>query len=151
MSSPSNQPFECRWRPSGLLLALYLAVQALALAAILLSAAPPWLQFSCVLLGLAHAWYVLPRGILLSSPQAWCGLRHEESGWYLWNEQQGWQSVQLLPDSLALPLVVILRFRLSGQRFASSVCVPRDSLPHEQHRRLRVRLKFSRRRWMAPE
>lgn len=151
MSSPSNQPFECRWRPSGLLLALYLAAQVLALAAILLSAAPLWLQVICLLLGFVHAWYVTPHGILLSSRRAWCGLRHDQFGWHLWSEQQGWQAVQLLPDSLALPLVVVLRFRLPGRRFARSVCVPRDSLPHEQHRRLRVRLKFSRRRWAAPE
>jgi len=32
-----------------------------------------------------------------------------------------------------------------------SICVPRDSQAADVHRRLRVRLKFSRRRWLAPE
>ena len=151
MSSPSNQSFECRWQPSNWLLALYLAVQALALAAVLLSAAPLWLQLIALLFSLAHALWVLPRGILLSTRDAWCGLRHDAAGWHLWNERQGWQAVQLLRDSLALPLIVVLRFRVPGRRLASSICVPRDALPPEQHRRLRVRLKFSRRRWAAPE
>jgi toxin CptA len=134
-----------------LLLAFYLAAQALALVAILLSATPFWLQLACLLLCLVHAAYVLPLSVLLSSRNAWRGLRHDEAGWHLWSEQQGWQPAQLLPDSLALPLIVVVRFRLPGRRFPCSVCVPRDALPREQHRRLRVRLKFSRRRWAAPE
>ncbi|WP_313138212.1 protein YgfX [Stutzerimonas nitrititolerans] len=150
MSSPSNSPFECQWQPSGLLLTFYIAAQVLALAAILTSAAPVWLQLICLLSCLAHAGYVVPRSVLLSRRGSWRGLRHDEDGWHLWNQQQGWQPIQLLPDSLALPLVVVLRFRLPGRRCADSICIPRDALPREQHRRLRVRLKFSRRRWAAP-
>ncbi|MBE7375873.1 protein YgfX [Pseudomonas lopnurensis] len=151
MSSPSRQPFECHWRPSGLLLALYLAVQGLALAAIVLSPAPLWLRLACLLFCLVHASRVLARGALLSHPDAWRGLRHDERGWQLWSEKHGWQPVQLLPESLALPFVVILRFRPAGRRFACGVCIARDALPHDQHRRLRVRLKFSRSRWAAAE
>jgi toxin CptA len=150
VSSLSNPPFECRWRSSGLLLTFYIAAQVLALAAIFTSAAPSWLQLICLISCLAHACCVMPRSILLSSRSSWRGLRHDEDGWHLWSQQQGWQPIQLLPDSLALPLVVVLRFRLPGRRRADSICVPRDALPHEQHRRLRVRLKFSRRRWAAP-
>ena len=54
------------------------------------------------------------------------------------------------PDSLALPLAVVLRFRLVGERRVRGLCIPRDALTREAHRRLRVRLKFSRRRWAAP-
>ena len=53
--SPSNPPFECHWRPSGLLLAFYLAVQACALTATLLSGAPPAVRLVCLLLCLTHA------------------------------------------------------------------------------------------------
>ncbi len=151
MSSPSRQPFECHWRPSGLLLVLYLAVQGLALMVVLLSPAPFWLRLVCLSLCLAHALCVLASGALLLGPGAWRGLRHDERGWQLWSAKRGWQAVQLLPDSLALPGVVILRFRPVGQRLARSVCIARDALPHDQHRRLRVRLKFSRNRWAAPE
>jgi len=150
VSSPSSQAFECRWQPSPRLLALYGTVQVLALTSVLLSAAPLWLRLGCLLLCVGHALHVLPRHVLLRDSRAWRGLRHDEQGWQLWNQRDGWQPVQLLGDSLALPVVVILRFRLPGRRLAQSVCVPRDALPGDQHRRLRVRLKFSRRRWAAP-
>jgi toxin CptA len=48
-------------------------------------------------------------------------------------------------------LIVVLRFRLRDERRIRAICVPRDSQAADVHRRLRVRLKFSRRRWAAPE
>ena len=89
--------------------------------------------------------------IFIILPQAFSGLRRDADGWQLWNEAAGWQAIQLRRDSLALPLVVVLRFRLRGERRIRSICVPRDSQAADLHRRLRVRLKFSRRRWAAPE
>jgi toxin CptA len=149
VSSPSNPPFECRWRPSRALFTLYLAVLALAIGNLLVLPAPAWLKS----LGLAgcmlHAAWVLPQRILLLGDRAWRGLRHDENGWQLWNRRDGWQPVQLRPDSMALPLAVMLRFRQPGQWFARGLCLPRDTMPAEQHRRLRLRLKFSRRRWAA--
>jgi toxin CptA len=47
-------------------------------------------------------------------------------------------------------MIVVLRFRLQGERRVRSLCVPRDALAPDVHRRLRVRLRFSRRRWAAP-
>ena len=38
----------------------------------------------------------------------------------------------------------------AGERRVRGLCIPRDALTREAHRRLRVRLKFSRRRWAAP-
>ena len=38
---------------------------------------------------------------------------------------------------------------LEGERIVAAFA--RDALAPDQHRRLRVRLKFSRRRWLAPE
>lgn len=151
MSSPNNPPFECRWQASGLLLALYLSVQGLAVAGLLLSATPRLLQCLGLLFCLIHAGWVVPRHILLSTQGAWQRLRHDESGWALWNQREGWQPIQLRPDSLALPVAVILRFRRPGQWFSRGLCVPHGALPGDQHRRLRVRLKFSRDRWAAPE
>ncbi|MFG6205111.1 protein YgfX [Pseudomonas retamae] len=150
MSSPSNT-FECRWHASRQLLAAYLLVQAFALGALLLLSIPIWASllaaFGCVL----HGLWVLPRQILLSHPEAFCGLRRDADGWQVWNQADGWQTAQLCRDSLALPLVVVLRFRLRGEWQVRSVCVPRDAQTADVHRRLRVRLKFSRRRWAAPE
>lgn len=148
MSSPSDR-FECRWRGSRLLLAAYLACLTLALAATLLLAVPPLLSLGGLVLCLAHAVRVIPRQILLSHPEAITGLRRDAHGWQLWSAARGWHAVQLRPDSMALPGLVILRFRRPGQYFARSQCIGHDALEPVQHRRLRLRLKFSRRRWAA--
>ena len=149
MSSPSS--FECRWHASGQLLAAYLLTQLFALGSLFLLDIPLWASLAGALSCLAHAAWVVPRQIRLSHPRAFSGLRRDDRGWHLWNAVDGWQAVQLRPDSLALPLIVVLRFRLHGQRRVRSICVPRDALAPDVHRRLRVRLKFSRRRWAAPE
>ncbi|MFI8747446.1 protein YgfX [Pseudomonas sp. NPDC077186] len=149
MSNPSEL-FECHWQPSRGLLRLYLAALALALLAPWLAAVPLWGKVLALLSCLAHAAWVLPRHILLTSPHAVRGLRRDALGWQLWSAARGWQPVQLRPDSLALPLAVVLRFRRPGERFTRGLCIPRDALPRELHRRLRLRLKFSRRRWAAP-
>ena len=150
MSSPSNT-FECRWHASRQLLAAYLLAQAFALGALVVLSIPLWASLFGALGCLLHGFWVLPRQILLSHPKAMRGLRRDGDGWQLWNQAEGWQAVQLRPDSLALPLFVVLRFRLRGEWRVRSICVPRDSRATDLHRRLRVRLKFSRRRWAAPE
>lgn len=150
MSSPSNH-FECRWHACGQLLAAYLAAQLLALIAICLLSIPAWACLLGVLLCLAHGAWVLPRHVRLTHPGAMTRLRHDADGWQLWSRDKGWQAVQLRRDSLALPLLVLVRYRLAGERRVRAVCIPGAALAPDQHRRLRVRLKFSRRRWLAPE
>ncbi len=148
MSSPSNPAFECRWQASRGLLAAYLLAQLTALGALLSMHLP--LSSLGIFLCLAHAAWVVPRHILLTHRSSIRGLRRDADGWQLFSNERGWHGVQLRPDSLALPLVVVLRYRVPGQWWARSVCVPRDSQVADVHRRLRVRLKFSRRRWLAP-
>jgi toxin CptA len=149
VSSPSDV-FECHWRASRLLLAAYLSALLLALITLSVVELPLWAALVSAGLCLLHAAWVLPRQVLLRHPTAFTGLRRDESGWQLFNRRDGWQAVQLRPDSLALPVVVVLRFRLAGERRVRGLCIPRDALAREAHRRLRVRLKFSRRRWAAP-
>ncbi|MBH8610834.1 hypothetical protein I4N56_007670 [Pseudomonas mohnii] len=150
MFSPSNG-FECRWHASRQLLAAYLLAQLFALGSLYLLAIPLWASLLGAFCCLLHAVWALPRQILLTHAQTFRGLRRDADGWQLWSRAAGWQAVQLRPDSIALPLVVLLRVRLQGERRIRSVCVPRDSQAADLHRRLRVRLKFSRRRWTAPE
>ncbi|MEE9679719.1 protein YgfX [Pseudomonas moraviensis] len=150
MSSPSNT-FECRWHASWQLLAAYLLAQAFAMGSLCLLSIPLWASLLGACACALHGFWMLPRQILLNHPQAFCGLRRDGDGWQVWNQADGWQAVQLRPDSLALPLIVVLRFRLRGEWRVRSICVPRDSQAADLHRRLRVRLKFSRRRWAAPE
>jgi len=150
VSSPSNT-FECRWHASRQLLAAYLLAQAFAMGSLFLLSIPLWASLLGACACALHGFWMLPRQILLNHPQAFCGLRRDGDGWQVWNQADGWQAVQLRPDSLALPLIVVLRFRLRGEWRVRSICVPRDSQAADLHRRLRVRLKFSRRRWAAPE
>ncbi|WP_426140421.1 protein YgfX [Pseudomonas sp. DWP3-1-2] len=155
MSSLTDR-FECRWQPSRWLLAAYLGAQVLALLSLFLLDIPLLICLSGVFLCVAHGWWVIPNLILLNRPSAFTALRRTADGWQLWNRQNGWQGVQLCRDSMALPLFVILRFRLVGRggersRWARGLCIPRDAMAPDDHRRLRVRLKFSRRRWAAPE
>jgi toxin CptA len=132
-----------------LLLAGYLLTLGLAVLAVLLAALPWWAQLLACVLALLHAVWCLPRQILLRSPQAFSGLRHDDGGWQLFNRAAGWQPVQLRPSSVALPLAVVVHFRLAGQRRVRGLCIPCDALSHTQHRRLRLQLKFSRHRWAA--
>ena len=146
MSSPSEF-FESRWQGSRLLLTAYLSCQVLALFAVWVSALPWWLSLAATAASVAHACWAIPRRILLTHPHAVTGLRRDLLGWRVFTCAQGWQPVQLRPDSVALPGLVVLRFRPKGRWWACSQCVAGDALEPEQHRRLRVRLKFSRRRW----
>lgn len=148
MSSPSDR-FECRWQGSKLLLALYLACQVAAIGTLAVLAIPLPLALAGLALCLGHARWVIPRQILLTHPHAITGLRRDALGWQLWSVARGWHPVQLRPDSMALPGLVILRFRRPGQWLARSQCIGHDALEPVQHRRLRLRLKFSRRRWAA--
>ncbi|PTS82711.1 hypothetical protein DBR00_16460 [Pseudomonas sp. HMWF032] len=148
MSSPS-EAFDCQWQPSRWLLVAYALIQGLALLSLGLVDMSIWARLLGMGFCLAHAAWVLPRHLLLSAPQAYRAMRCTADGWQVHSAAQGWQAIELHPDSLALPLVVLLRFRLVGQRRVRSVCIARDSLSRDQHRRLRVRLKFSRHRWAA--
>nr|WP_186350881.1 hypothetical protein [Pseudomonas proteolytica] len=132
------------------MLAAYLLAQVLALGALYLLAVPLWITVLGVLACLAHALWTLPRHIRLTHRSSVRGLRRNADGWQLWSAARGWHAVQLCPDSLALPLIVVLRYRLPGEWRVRSVCVPHASQAADVHRRLRVRLKFSRRRWLAP-
>ncbi|UZJ61556.1 hypothetical protein OKW98_07520 [Pseudomonas sp. KU26590] len=155
MSSRSDR-FECRWQPSRVLLTAYLAMQVLALASTVLLSVPLGAKAIGVLLCAWHASRTLRPFILLDRPQSPTGLRRDSSGWALWSEAGGWQPVQLRPDSLALPHMVVLRFKVVTGHWLSrvrvrSLCIPADAMAPDCHRRLRLRLKFSRHRWAAPE
>ena len=77
------------------------------------------------------------------------GIRYTAEGWQIWDAQQGWRAAQLRADSMAIPLLILLRYRCADQWFYRTLLVGVDSLPADSHRRLRVRLKFSRQRWRA--
>lgn len=150
MSSPSKR-FECHWRPSRRLLEIYLCAQALALLTLSLVDIPLWARLLGVLGCACHAGWVLPRHVLLTHSAVFKHLRHDDEGWQVASREGHWQPITLLPDSMALPWLVIVRFRLPGSPLTDSLCIPADAMAQDMHRRLRVRLKFSRQRWRVAE
>lgn len=149
MHARSNQSFSCFWQPSVRLSVIVICVYGLAIAGLLLAHIPGlWKLSLALLLGLQMGYqYYLLR---CSKTPAWrFGLRHSAQGWQLWTAQNGWRAVQLRADSIAVPALVLLRYRYAHQWLYRSALIPADCLPQDSHRRLRVRLKFSRRRWQA--
>ena len=145
------EPFECSWSASPTLLRLHATVTVAGLACLWLAAVPWTLKPLLTLLVLWSGHRVRYRQLQQSYPAVPRRLRHDAEGWQLWSPAAGWQAIQLRPDSLALPLLVVLRYRLTGERRTRSLCIAWDSLSRAAHRRLRVRLRFAPRRFAVPE
>ncbi|KUM44886.1 protein YgfX [Pseudomonas sp. EpS/L25] len=143
------EPFECSWSASPTLLRLHAAITLAGVAGLWLAAIPWTLKILLTLLVLWSAHRVRYRQ-LQQHPRVPRRLRHDAEGWQLWCPAAGWQAVQLRPDSLALPLLIVLRYRFPGERRTRSLCLARDSLSAAAHRRLRVRLRFAPRRFAVP-
>lgn len=137
------------WQPSRRLAGLNLTVLSLACLAVLLSAAPGRLKISLGLLLLLHIAHLTVQFLRGKQPASRRGVRCTAQGWQLWNAQSGWQPVQLAASSMAIPALVLLRYKAPQQSIYRSVVIAADCLTAEQHRQLRVRLKFSRQRWPA--
>lgn len=142
--------FECRWQPSRRLFAAYGATLLLAVCSTFVLQLPASVRLGMVAACLAHGAWVFPRHILLSAACAVSGVRRSPQGWAVFSRSVGWQAVQLCPDSMALPAVVILRFRTPGHWWVRSACIPADSLGAEAHRQLRVRLRWDRHLFTPP-
>lgn len=148
MRGPSNT-FVCHWQPSLWLSVLAVLMTVLAVLAVAISAFDgPWLLGLLILLVIQLAWQSWQM-VRRQQPSQRRGLRRNQQGWQIWTAQQGWQSVQLRADSIATPTLVLLRYRYAHQCFYRTLLVGVDSLSADNHRRLRVRLKFSRQRWRA--
>ncbi|WP_371921485.1 protein YgfX [Pseudomonas sp. C27(2019)] len=149
MPSLTDQAFLCFWQPSSRLSKVVLLVLLLACLAVLLSAVTWPIKLSLLLVLAVQISLHLCRLQQQQLPCRRIGLRHGAQGWQLWSAQHGWRSIQLRADSIATPALVLLRYRCARQWFYRSAVIPADSLSQDSHRRLRVRLKFSRQRWRA--
>lgn len=149
MQSLNNQVFFCFWQPSLRLSKLVLLLLLLACLAVLLSAIGWPLKLGLLFVLGVQLSIHLYRLQQQQLPRLRTGLRHSAQGWQLWSARHGWRSIQLRADSLATPTLVLLRYRCAQQWLYRSAVIPADSLSQDSHRRLRVRLKFSRQRWRA--
>lgn len=107
----------------------------LAGAAILLADLPVWLAgllLLAVAASLAHARRLPPS----------TALRCRADGSLAMRAGDDWQAVDLLPDSLVLAWLVVLRYRHPGRRWADTLVVLPDGLAADDFRHLRVWLKW---------
>lgn len=128
---------------------LALLTTLLACVAVVISAVEWFCKISILVLLVVQIVWQLLQIVGLPQPVQRRGLRRTTQGWCIWDSQQGWRAVQLRTDSMAIPSLVLLRYRYAGQWFYRTLLVGGDSLTADSHRRLRVRLKFSRQRWRA--
>jgi len=126
--------------------AVYLAAAHLAaIVAVLYCQIPvPAAVLAIVLIGLSW-WY---------NQQLHAALKHRQSVRYLTQRDERWRltlndgrtvEAALQGWSWLTPLLVVLGFKVAGERLSRVVLLPRDSLPPAQHRRLRVLLKLYQR------
>lgn len=149
MQSLNKPSATCFWQPSRRLSCARSAALLLACAAVFLADINLWLASALLLYLSVQLFWQLYGLTQQQQPQMRSGVRRTHQGWQMWNSQQGWRAVQLRRDSMALPSLVLLGYRYAGQWWYRSAIVPSDSLTQDEHRRLRVRLKFSRQPWQA--
>ncbi len=126
-------PLLLETRPSPTARTLLLALHLAALAALLLALLPPAARLAGVALLCASLW------LTWKQPGA-TRLRAKADGQLeIWREG-GWKPVKARPDSVALPWLIVLRWR-EGRR-SHSLVLPPDALPGDAHRRLRVWLRW---------
>ena len=120
-------------RASAALKSLLVAVHLAALAALLLASLPEAVRLTgAVLLG-ASLWATGNRLVSVR-------LRARADGQLeIWRDA-AWKPVQLRCDSVALPWLIVLRWREGRRRH--SLALPGDALAGDEHRRLRVWLRW---------
>ena len=117
------------------------AVHFAALAALYLALLPLPVQLAGSLLLGASLWAVWRRPDALR-------LRGKGDGQMeIWRDA-AWRPLLLRSDSVALPWLIVLRWREGRQRH--SLALPADALPGDDHRRLRIWLRWKARQPLAP-
>src|SRR5262245_11247976 len=108
----------------------------------ILAAATPALGLVC--LALLISWgRALARHALLRSPRSVVALVLEgEQGCALRTRNGVWLHGRVTESSHVLPWLIVLHVAIDQQMFGARIVLMRDSVPHESHRRLRVRLRW---------
>ena len=120
-------------KASAALKSLLVAVHLAALAALLLTSLPGAVRLTGALLLGASLWATRNRLVSVR-------LRARADGQLeIWRDA-AWKQVQLRSDSVALPWLIVLRWREGRRRH--SLALPGDALAGDEHRRLRVWLRW---------
>ena len=71
------------------------------------------------------------------------GLRYGKLGWQLWTSQAGWQVIEVQPQSIVLPWLIIVYYRRPQRRFLRSLVISEREIGASAHRKLRVQIRFA--------
>ncbi len=142
-SAPCAPALKLELRPSRRLAALVLVLHAAALLGLILpSLAPVGLRLLigvAVMVSLRRAW----RRARLQGPRAILSLGWSDTaGWWYQRREGGVQAAELLPDSVVVPGLAVLRLRAGPDTHV--VVIPSDGASSEAARRLRVHLRHGR-------
>lgn len=123
----------------------------LAAVALYRSAIPGWLAVGMMLVVAGYSLWVWPRQVSLRHASSVTGLRFDSQGWHVLRRDGSEAGARLLADTFVSALLTVVRLREPGRWWPVSVVLPADAAAEEALRRLRLRLRFSRQRWMAAE
>lgn len=146
-----NDYLSLQRQPSRFLALTLLSFSFLALVALYRSSLPVMLALPLMLLVVGYVMWVWPRQISLRHAQSVTGLRFDGEGWHLLRRDGSESSAQLLSDTFVSALLTVVRLQEPGRWWSVSVILPADAATEDALRRLRLRLRFSRQRWVAAE
>jgi toxin CptA len=131
---------------ASLRLAMILAVAHVAAIAIAARVLPnsAWMLGLCAVLVLNGGWTIW-RHALLRYPGSIVALEFRGEGECSVRLRRGeWLQCRILPATYATPLLIVLNLKHARSWFRRYVVLFPDSIPMEVHRRLRVRLRWSK-------
>lgn len=138
-------------QPSRWLGVLLILLTVLGCMALYRSAIPALPATLGALLLWVHCMWVWPRQISLRHAQSVTGLRFDSEGWHVLRRDGTEGGASLLGDTYVSALLTVVRLRQPGHWLPVSVILPADAATEDSLRRLRLRLRFSRQRWVAAE
>jgi toxin CptA len=138
-------------QPSRLLGALVILLSVLACIAVLRSGLQPLLATASMLVVVGYGVWVWPRQVSLRHAESVTGLRFDSQGWHVMRSDGSEHAVRLLADTFVSAFLTVVRLREPGRWWPVSVILLTDAATDDALRRLRLRLRFSRQRWVATE
>jgi toxin CptA len=127
--------------------ALLVGAHLASLALLWITPLPSGVQFAASLLLLASGLFYLRRDCLLLAPGSIVSLRFDQEGACSYQARGGeWFEATLLGSSLVTPWLSVLNFKPETSRGMRSVVLFPDSIDAEDYRKLRVLLRWGRKK-----
>lgn len=136
-------------QPSRWLGALIILLTVLGCTALYYSALSILPAMLCAVLLWVYCLWVWPRQVSLRHADSVTGLRFDSEGWHVLRRDGTEVGARLLADTYVSALLTVVRLRQAGRWLPISVVLPADAADEDSLRRLRLRLRFSRQRWVA--